>query len=240
MTETMTFNGNVISDHFLVADVQRPPVGRDNVMTEVSGMDGSLITGSTMPQATITVLIVISDAGVTERREAIRTLMGMVHTTEPARLEFASDNGRYYMAMLDGDVPFTEHVRSGLVELNFVTEKPLLYGNDVVSVTIPSGGSETFTVGGTYRTRPIIAASSATASGGLWGLRLDDGDTMRVSVSGTKPVRIDCEERTVFVNDTLVPLNMAYDWFELEPGQHKIQNDVGTGACTVTWREMWI
>lgn len=240
MTETMTFNGNVISDYFQVADVQRPPVGRENVTTEVSGMDGALITGSAMPQATISVRLVMSDTDASGRREAIRQLMGMVHTTEPAKLEFATDNGLYYMAMLDGDVPLTEHVRSGLVELNFVTERPLLYGRSNMSTYVPSGGSATFTVGGTYKTRPVVEVSSAQGSGGLWGLRLDDGDVMRVSVSGTRPVRIDCEERTVTVNDTLVPLNMAYDWFEFEPGQHTLRNDVGSGSCWVKWQEMWV
>lgn len=243
MTETVTFNGHVLTDYWQVASVLRPPAGRENSTTDVSGMDGALITGSVMSHATITVTLLMSGMNATERRTAIRQLMGMVHTDEPKRLQFATDNGLYYMAILDGEVPFTEHVRSGLVELNFVTERPVLYGA-TKSATRSSGTPLSITVGGTYKTRPTIEASSARATSsavGTWGVRLDSADVMTVAApTSNVPIKIDCESREVLVNNTLKMLTPDSDWFELEPGQHTIDLNTGTGSFTVTWQEMWV
>lgn len=240
MNESVTFNGVEISDFYQVASVTRPLTGRANTFTEIGGMNGARLTGSVMQQATIGVRLVMCDMDSTGRREAARRLSSMIHTDEPSRLYIGSDNGRYYMAILDGEVPFTEHVRSGLVELNFVTETPLLYGRER-SVSVPSQGEAGFLVGGTYATRPVVEGTvTGDGSSGLWGVRLDDGDVMRIRAGSGVTVSMDCDSRTATVSGELRLPTLGSDWLELAPGRHVLRNDVGSGACTVRWREMWI
>lgn len=240
MNETVTFNDVVLSDLYTIINVHRPMAGMTNETQEISGFDGTRIVGSHIPSANITMRVIIKDMPELDRREALHQLSAIIHTDEPKRLEFGSDNGRYYMAKFDGQPEPQEYMSATVVELTFMLEQAVLYGK-TKTATVPSGGSVTFTVGGTYVTRPTIEGASIEGSNGLWGLRLDDGDVMRMEATTTaRPVSIDCESRVAFYNSTLVAPTPESDWFEMSPGQHTIQNDVGTGACTVTWQEMWI
>ena len=242
MMEQVTFNDIVISDFFQVAGVRRPLAGRVNSTLEISGMDGTRVTGSVMMPSTLSVLLVVSDMNDTQRRDAVRNLSSMIHTDEPKVLSFSSDNGLYYKAILDGEVPFQEHVRSGIVELNFITESPVLYGA-VRSVTVPSQGEVTVYVDGTYPALPKITGNvQGTASNGLWGLRLDDGDYMRIVTgsNSTRAIVMDSESRTASVAGAAKLPTLDSDWFELGAGMHKIKNDVGSGSSTVTWQERWL
>ena len=243
MREEVTFNGITISDFYQVGNVVRPLAGRSNTTMDVSGMDGTKITGSVMLPTTITVSFILSEKNETERRDAIRNITSMLHTTEPAPLMFASDNGLYYMAILDGDVPIQEHVRSGLIEANFKTESPVLYGK-TRTVTVPSGGSATIYVEGTYPALPVISGTvyGLAQSSYQWGVRLDEGDYLRVVVgpNSAKQVVMDCEHRIATVGGLVALPTLTSDWFELSAGFHTIRNDQGSGSCTVRWQERWM
>lgn len=243
MREEVTFNNVVLSDFLEVAGVIRPFVGRNNSTREVSGARGVRLTGSTMMPATITVRLVMGNMDATARREAVRDLAFALHTDEPQKLFISSDNGLYYMAILDGESPFTEHVRSGIVEVNFVSEDPALYGKEH-SVVVPSGGNVSFFVDGTCPTRPTIRSTTAkgASSSYLWGVRLDDGDYLRMVTGSTldKTVEIDCEARVGKLSGSPKLPVLGSDWFELQPGFHVVANDVGSGASTLTWQDRWI
>jgi len=167
----------------------------------------------------------------------------MLHSEEPAKLMFASDNGLYYMAILDGEVPIQEYVRSGIVEVNFVTESPVLYG-ETRTVTVPSGGSVQIYVEGTYPALPVISGEVYGDSSSLyqWGVRLDEGDYMRIITgsSSARDVVMDCRDRTASVSGSTRLPTLTSDWFELSAGFHTIRNDVGSGSCEVTWQERWV
>ena len=100
-----------------------------------------------------------------------------------------------------------------------------------------------FAVGGDYPTRPTITSDAATrdSTTELWGVRLDEGDVMRVDVpvSSASTIRMDCDARTCAVNGATTIPTIESDWFVLEPGTHTIRNDQGAGACTVSWYERW-
>lgn len=240
--ETVTFNGIAISDFYQVAGVIRPITGRTNSTQAVSGMDGVMLTGSAMTQNRVTVILVMSDMNVMERREAVRKLSFMLHTDSLAKLSIGSDGGPYYMAILDGEVPFVEHVRSGRVEVNFATEEPMLYGKTVTR-RVPSQGSLRVMVGGTYPARPrIVGEVTGDPTNGLWGLRLDEADHIRVDTMSDEPrdVSIDCDGRTAYVEGALTLPTLDSDWIELSAGMHTLRNDVGSGGCTVSWQERWV
>ena len=241
MSEMVYYNGYCISDFYQVAGVERPMASKTNVVEEMEGRDGIRIVGSSVSQNTAKVYLVVG-GGSADRREAVRNLCSMIYSKEPAQLAFSSDNGLYYMATLDGEVPFTEHVRSGLWELSFVTEDPFLIGFER-RVTVPSGGTATVFVHGTYPA-PIRVSGTVQGAGAntLWGLRLDEGDYTRLRTGSTsdRAVVIDSDRRYASVAGALVLPTLDSDWLELAPGQHTIRNDVGTGASVVTWQERWL
>jgi predicted phage tail component-like protein len=239
MTDGVEFNGVEISDFFQVIDVQRPVSGRTNQTMQVSGRDGLAHVGSAMNPVMIAVTVIIPDMTISERRERIRELSAILHTDEERPLKFRSDNGLYYKAVLDGEVPVTEHVRTDRVTFNFAAESPMLYG-ETKSVTIPSQGQATVYVDGTYGAWPRFEGSLTGNGDGLWGVRIDEGDALRVDVGTTAtPVSVDCDERVVVVNGETSMIELESDWIRLPYGEHVLRNDVGSGACTVTWTERW-
>lgn len=242
MREEVVFNGIRLSDYFDVINVDRPNAGVVSTTQAVSGRDGAVLVGSVMGTVTIAVTIMLRETGVEGRRARMREVQALLHTDEPRPIEFGGDEGLYYMVKLDGDAPLVEHVRSGLLTVNFTAFDPVMYGR-MRSVTVPSGGVAHIRVDGSHFTYPRIVGDvyGANQTGNLWGIRLDDGDNMRIPMGGTsqKHLEIDCGDRVCMVGTSLVLPTMQSDWLRFEVGTHKLENDVGTGACTVTWYERW-
>lgn len=241
MRESVTFNGVTLSDLYEVAGVHRSMPARRLTTEEVSGADGDRIVTSSMSSLTITVSLVVG-GGADDRMEAMRTLMPLLHTEGPAPLVIASDSGLYYMAMLSGEIAYTERIRSGLVEVSFVTEEPYLYGEERTA-TVPSQGQAQIRIGGTYQTSPVIRGVVHGASGtNLWGVTLDNGAHLYVNTGSTegRQIEIDCISRTATLANELHLPTLDSDWFELTPGNHTIANTMGTGDCTLSWQERWI
>ena len=241
MIDKVSYTGYVLSDFLQVISVEKPGASRVNNTKQVSGMDGTLPMGSTLSPVTIPVTFLLSEMDMMERRERIRELYYMIRSREPARLEFASDCGLYYMAVPDGEVPIQDHVRAGKVVVSFRADSPMLYGAER-SVTVPSGGSAQIMVGGTYPTEPTVVGSLTgdSTAGNVWGLRVDGGSYFHVQLgSGQREVVADCERCVVTVDGTVTLPTLDSDWLRLDVGPHTLTNDVGSGACTVTWRERW-
>lgn len=242
MTEEVIFNGIRLSDYFDVINVERPNASVTSETVEVSGRDGLVLTGSSMDVAKITVTIIMRETSVSERRARMRDILMLLHTKDERRLEFSEDNGLYYMAKIDGSMPFKENVRSGLLEINFTTFDPILYGRRR-SVIVPSGGSVSFIVDGSYRTLPTIEGDvvGSSETGNFWGIRLDQGSNMRVPMGGTsaRHLEIDCSRRVCTVDLLLTLPTMQSNWLFLDVGPHTIENDMGSGSCVVTWDERW-
>ena len=115
-----------------------------------------------------------------------------------------------------------------------------MYG-DTHTVTVPSAGSVSFIVKGSYPTAPTIHAQSANVSSStVWGLRLDETDFIHVQLSEASEVAIDCDKRTCLVGSDVKLPTLDSDWIHLTNGHHTLRNDQGTGACTVTWTERWL
>ena len=155
--------------------------------------------------------------------------------------ELSLGDGKTYMAVLTGATDIEFHGYYGDVEATFLCPDPVAYGAER-TVVVPSGGSVEFAVGGTHPALPVITARATRGSTGLWGLRLDEGDFLRVD-TGTSlaaSVTLDCGERSCVVAGAAKLPTLSSDWFEFAPGGHSLRNDLGTGAATVTWRERWL
>lgn len=238
---TVTFGGYELTEHFIVSDLVRSYLPRSSSMVKVDGRDGELFRSVSLDRLEISMTATyIGDPA--SRSDALRELALHLNTYEPARLEISDDGGKYYLAVASGG-SVERFIGAETVELVFEAPDPAMYG-DEVTVTVPSGGSVTFEVGGNAATHPTIGANAVRdATTKLWGLRLDGGDYIRVETNSgsARWVDIDCEKRTVTVDSvwrTIPTLNS--DWLVFEPGEHVLVNDQGTGIATVRYTERWL
>ena len=207
-----------------------------------AGRDGAYLAGNALQPLEITVRARLATDTIDERDIQRRwaEVAARMRTAEPRPLSLSE--GLYRMAVLQGETPLDFKTYSAVAELKFLCPDPVAYGIER-TVTVPSGGSATFVVGGTYKAKPVIAAQAVRdPSSQLWGIRLDDADYIHVATgsASARAVEVDCGERTCTVEGSASMITLDSDWLELEPGKHTLAMDNGTGAATVTIRERWL
>ena len=237
------FDGVDLSQTFEVLDISAPaiaPVTAD--LRQALGMDGAAYAGSTLGPMEIAVKVRVATQTIDQRdiQQALADAVAPLRTDGPKALSLAQ--GRSRMAILANDTALEFESYSAICELKFLCPDPVAYGEQVTK-TVPSGGSLTFEVGGTYPTRPTITASAVrNASALVWGLKLDNSDFIHVATgSGSaRSVAIDCEKRTLKIAGAAALPTLDSDWLELSPGTHTLSMDYGTGAATVKYHERWL
>ena len=242
MRTRVTFDGSDLTALARVSDLRTSVLARDVRCEDVPGRDGSVFTGATLRPRTITLTLTLVGVGMEQRRERARELARILNVDGPRALCLSVDGGRYYMAVPSTDDVARIRPTADSFDVEFTVPDPVARGEER-TLTVPSGGSVTFDVGGTYPTRPrIAAAAAANGSGGFWRLRLEDGSYLLATIpSGvaSAPVVADCEARTLRVNNFVALLVPDADWLVLEPGTHTLEM-TGTGAATVTFEERWL
>lgn len=238
----VTFNGFELTRHYIVSDLRNPLLPRELSTAEVPGRDGSIFMGARLSPRTITLRLTVRDKTVEGMQAAARMLAAILATDEPAPLSMSIDSGLYYMAIPNAQSDGDRYRHAISYDVEFLVPDPVAYGAER-TVTVPSGGSVTFDVGGTYPTMPQVSASAAAnGSGGFWRVRLDDGDYLMATIPdgvATAPVDADCAARTLTVNGSVAILQPSADWLVLTPGQHTLQM-TGTGEAVVTYVERWL
>ena len=236
------FDGFELTRRFAVSNLKEGLLPRTIKTVEVPGRDGSLFTGVTLTEKTIGMTLTTLAKTVEERQAAARMLAAILAVDEPKPLLLSIDNGLYRMAIPSTDIEAARYRNATAFEVSFVVPDPVMYGVEKV-ITVPSGGSVTFEVGGTYPTRPVVSASAAANGGnGFWRVRLEDGSYLLATIPdgvSTAPVIADCEARTLMVNSSVALLVPSADWLKFSPGQHTLEM-TGTGAATVTFTERWL
>ena len=240
--QTITFDGHRLNDRFFVGEVN---VGLPDFIPDLEDRaigNGSVMRGMRLGTVDITVALVTKPVRGESPREALSDLCAWLDVDEPKRLAISSDHGLWRLAVPSGAPQIGDTEWEDKVSVTFAQPDPILYGIKR-EVTVPSGGTLRFAVGGDYPTKPTISSDAAVRDSTLlqWGVRLDDGELMRVAVpvSTTSTVKMDCAARTCQVNGATTIPTVNSDWFELKPGTHSIRNDMGTGACVVNWYERW-
>lgn len=243
MTPYAIFNGYDLSRRFAVGNLERRLASFANDYETVPGRPGAVHLNTAPALVVIALRLTHVGGGRRERHEALVELAAALAVDSPAPLALSVDEGLYYMASPDGDIDIERYMHADSMVVQFLALDPVRYGEQQ-SATVPSGGSVTFRVGGTYRTAPLISATAAVrnASSGVWGIRLDEGDFVHVATgsAAARAVAIDNAARTATVTGSVVVPTLDSDWLELEPGEHTLRNDQGTGAATVTWVERWL
>lgn len=240
--QTVIFDGHRLNDRFYVgeASVGLPEFAPRTEDREIT--DGARVRGMRLGCPEIAIQLVAKPVRGETAREALSDLCAWLHVDGPRQLSLSADRGLWRMCVPTGAPQIGDASWNDRVTVTFLQTEPALYG-ERRSVNVPSGGTVAFVVGGGYPTKPTISSDAAMrdSSTQQWGLRLDDGDVMRVKVpvSTASSVAMDCAERTCSVNgETTIP-TLQSDWFEFEPGEHTIHNDQGGGACVVSWYERW-
>lgn len=239
--ESVAFNGVELTGKYKVLVIRGlPPMQVE--AEEVPGFDGYVVKGAKRMPPEITLRFVMGPTPNYRMMERIRELSALLDVREPKRLEFGEDGGLWCMAMPNGSIEWARHVSSGSVDVPFLVTETAMYGK-TRTVTVPSGSSVEFMVGGTYPTKPEIAANAVRdASSTVWGVRLDEGDFIHVATGtgSAAQVSVDCGKRTCKVAGATNLPTLDSDWLEFSPGKHTLRMDNGTGAATVTWIERWL
>ena len=218
-----------------------PPQARAET-TDVPGRDGSVLRSITYGPRDITLECRVFadrwadyDAVIDQLATHLmgRGTMPVVLRTHPDETYEA-----YLSAITPGDRVGGTGI--GYVELFLVAPDPHRTGQ-THSVTIPSGGSATFFVGGNAPAAARVSAASAVrkAASLVWGVRFDDQEFLHVHTgsSSARAVEIDCASRVVTVDGMLTVPTLDTDWPVLRPGKHTVTMDNGTGAATLEWTE---
>lgn len=240
--EHVVFDGVELTSSELVALVKSRPMSKLDVQLEhVSGTDGFMALGASILPEPVTVKLVAPNAGQRERRALARWLGSVLYAKEPKKLSLSSDDGLWCYAMLAKRPDLSEFVTSGSVMVSWQPMHAAMYGQHRSEV-VPSGGSVTVNVRGTYPTPLRITAAAATrdASTGLWGLLLDNDKFLQVPLTTTSTLDISCEDRTCIVGGYVTLPTLESDWLEVDNGTHVLENYLGGGACTVEWYERWL
>lgn len=239
---TVTFDGHDFESLFVIGDPEITILDSSTVYADSENRNGAVLIGRRWGETTVTFsLAVRGDANT--RRLALSTLGSWLDVDEPKKLVLPDTPTWYYMAVPDGSLDLNRAIKAEYTTITFTLVDPIAYSNTEQTVTVPSGGSVTFTVGGTYPARPTLSATAVRNSTSLvWGVKLDNADFVHVatgSASGRVTV-INCDERTVTVSSNPAILTLDSDWLELSPGTHTLTMDNGTGAATVKYRERWL
>lgn len=243
---TVTFNGYDLTAYYVVSDLRNSLLPRAIEATEVPGMDGSIFTSVRLSSRTITLTLTAKGATPAARQTAARTLAEKLAVSEPKPLSISIDGGIYYMAVPISEDDGERYVNATSFEVAFECPDPVAYG-ELKTLTVPAGGSLTFTVGGTYPAKPTASLSvTPTASNRLWKLALEDGTYLAYTIPGTgttaRAIAADCAARTLKVDNVVNMLAADADWLVLAPGSHTLTNqgNATAGATTVTYRERWL
>lgn len=237
---SVIFDGHDLGELFVCGDPKITVFAHKLKTDEADNRNGSAVLGRTWGNGNVTFSIGVHGSAH-ERRDRLSTLAAWLDVDTEKPLVLPDTPERYYMAMPDGDVTPDRYIDGEIAQLTFKLVDPIAYGRER-TVTVPSGGSVEFTVGGTSPTAPLITASAVrNASSQVWGLRLDEGDFVHVATgaAAARAVEIDCGARTLTVTGAVSVPTLDSDWLVLKPGKHTLRMDNGTGAATVTFRERW-
>lgn len=238
----LVFNGVDLEQVFEVASVEVQATPTVSVEERPLSGDGAALVGRRLEPLDIAVTVRIATDSIDPRdiQETFAVAVAGLHTEEPQPLYLTTD--RYRMAILSGETPLEFATYSAQCTLTFRCLDPVAYG-DLRTLTVPSGGSLSFEVGGTYPAKPVVTASAVRSSSSLvWGLLLDNADYLRVETGSpsARQVVADCENRILTVAGSVTLPTLTSDWLSFEPGSHVLRNDQGTGAAAIEFRERWL
>lgn len=237
----LSFNGHDLETLFVCGDPKITILNAEPNTETLESRNGEMFIGARWGVSTVSFSIGIHGTAL-QRRNAFSQLGAWLTVDEPKQLILPDTPDRYYLAVPDGSLDLERGIGGEISQLTFKLVDPIAYSTTETTITVPSGGSITFNVGGTAATAPTIQATAVRNSSSLvWGLRLDAGDFVHVATGNASGrfVVIDCNARTLTISGNAAITTLDSDWLEFTPGSHTLVMDNGTGAATVKYRERW-
>lgn len=237
------FNGQTLDDYGICGDPEITTAPFSVTMEDGASFDGARFIGSNLKPGKASFKMAILGDGA-ERRMTLSRLTKAIKVDEPKPLYLPDSPDWYYLAVPDFDMTPERHFGGEVIDLSFTLIDPVAYGEEK-SAFVGNGGSVTFTVGGTAPTYPYFANTLETPDSTTqqWGIRLDGQDVfvLNFGTTANRYVRADFAERVAYISDTLKLPTLDSDWFMLTPGEHTIENHIGTGnKFNLCWRERWL
>ena len=239
---TLSFDGHNLESLFVCGSPELAILNSQFETRELPSRDGAAVTDSRFGCSQVS-LSLFTEGTAQERRAAFSTLGSWLNVSEPKRLVLPDTPDRYYLAIPDGSVDIERCLGSEIASISFLITDPAAYG-ETKTATIPSGGHVSIQVGGTYpATCEVKTTAASRNTDGMWGVALDTGEFMHVYIGATtKTVQFLCGQRKCLTTANRVEsmMTLLSDWFTLEPGNHVVTMDRGTGEATITWTERWL
>ena len=238
---SLIYNGHDFSTLFLYGDPEISILNAKPDTREVSGRNGAAFIGMTYDVATVAFTIAaIGDAET--RRVAFSALGEWLMVDEPKQLYLPDTPDRYYLAVPSGSLDLTRGIGGELTQVTFTLTDPVAYG-DTKTQTLASAGSVQINVNGTAPTWLNVTAALAVRDGTslIYGIRVDGVDFVHLATgsSSARKVEIYSDRRICRVADVFALPTLDSNWLKLEPGNHTVTMDYGTGAAVLSWVERW-
>lgn len=241
MSKTVYFNGHNLSTNFYVHDLVRPAVPHKVTTHEVPGHDGLVYANTQLQALIITMTLTYINADSVTRRATLRELDSWLNVDEPKVLQFSDDGDLYYLAIPQNGGNTRERLNASSVMVEFLIPDPVMYKGASMATPSKSGNNYTFT--GNYPCRPVLTITGAQPNAsGYYGIKMDDSKIIDVPLtSGSHAVVIDCDVRTVTVDNANVIPTITSDWFVCTPGTHKIVKYLGSQtALAIAYWPRWL
>lgn len=238
----LSFDGHDLETLFVCGDPKITILSAEPNTETLKSRNGEMFIGSRWGASTVAFSIGVHGTAL-ERRNAFSQLGAWLTVDEPKQLILPDTPDRYYLAIPDGSLDLERGIGGEISQLTFKLVDPIAYGA-TKTATIPYGGSATFVVGGTAPTAPYFdrTLEKPDQTTKQWGLRLDAGDVFILDFGTTanRYIKADFGKRVSYVANSLKLPTLNSDWFELTPGEHTIENHIGTGNSLILyWAERW-
>lgn len=244
--EEVYFGGVRLNDYCLVAGVRRGMVGTDITTREISGRDGTIIKDVRYTAPEVSVKLVIDDESGRTFREAVHDLTALLLSRDVKPLQFTSDNGLYYMAIVSGTPKLSELIRTGSMWVEFAVTEPCMFGRTVEGSHTFSDGALRLSVGGTLPTGIRITVHGANPDSGETTFELSLGGkyvyrfAVEDSDTGSELV-IDTDARMMTVDGTASVLPLDLSWDDVAPDLYDVAITEGSAeSIDYSYTERWL
>lgn len=236
---SITYNGHDFSGH-VQAELVEPAGNALSPRTlAVPGRPGAVLLGSELPPRVLRVRLFL-DAGVAlsaeERSEIRHELYAWLAAPGGGELELPGEPGLSWRdAVVTGVADWDSLFEGGSCEVAFTCFDPVAYGD------AKSSAASSLTVGGTWRTWPVVEMTALAGS----SVKVTDGLGRYVLVERTfaagDVVVMDFAAEAVTVDGADASADVAVEstFFSLAPGSHSLTLS-GCSAHTVAWTERWL
>lgn len=236
---SITYNGHDFSPYVkaeLVEPAGHVPTPRT---LAVPGRPGAVLLGSELPPRVLRVRLFL-DAGISltsdERSEIRHGLYGWLAAPGGGELELPGEPGLTWRdAVVTGVTDWDSLFEDGSCEVAFTCFDPVAYGEE------RSSSASALTVGGTWRTWPVVTLTASAGSSVRVTDELGRYVLVERSLAAGDEVVMDfaAEAVTVDGGDASADVAVESTFFPLEPGAHTLAFS-GCSAHTVAWTERWL